>query len=189
MIIFIHGYGTSGKGGNAALLQSRFGKDEVYVPALKHKPLQDMQDISNKILDCFFEGEKVILVGSSLGGFYARILAAQFGVSAALINPAYTPSKGLTDYGTFTKFDCDEKFKWTKQENGDLRFLEENFKGKEESINKINFYVASDDELIDHSHLKGNFPFVKYFDNCGHRFLRFNEILDDIKNIKNKSFA
>ncbi len=37
----------------------------------------------------------MVVIGSSLGGFYARALSLQRGCSAALLNPAVFPSRDL----------------------------------------------------------------------------------------------
>ena len=186
MLIFIHGYGTSGIGPVADMLKKTFGQN-VYIPALKHEPLQDIRDLSARIMDCILNNQKVVLIGSSLGGFYAKFLSARLGVPAILINPALSVEGRLTNYGTFKKYDCDDTFIWSKQSTDELAQIENEMKGLKENLFKLHFFVATDDELIDHSDLKNKYPFVKEYDNCGHRFMRFEEIIPNIKNIYEKT--
>jgi predicted esterase YcpF (UPF0227 family) len=187
MIIFIHGYGTSGKGEQVDMLREQFG-DELVVPELRHKPAADMIALSAMIIDAHQKNEKVLLIGCSLGGFYAKFLSALYNVDAVLINPAYTPSTSLTNYGTFQKYDCDDVFGWGESQNNELQRIESAIPDIERwrirmNTAKLHFFVATDDELLDHSHLKNEFAFVKEFDNCGHRFFRFGEIVPDIMKI------
>jgi hypothetical protein len=42
--------------------------------------------------------ERLAVVGSSLGGFYATVLAERLGCRAALINPAVEPARDLAKY-------------------------------------------------------------------------------------------
>jgi uncharacterized protein len=187
MIIFIHGYGTSGKSDQVDMLREQFG-DELVVPELKHEPIADIIDLSAMITEAHRKGEKVLLIGCSLGGFYAKFLSSLYNVNAVMINPAYTPSDSLTNYGTFQKYDSGYMFDWHQAQNDELKRVEGAIPALERWRVKMNtaklyFFVARDDELLDHSHLKNEFPFVKEFDNCGHRFTRFAEIMPDIQNI------
>ncbi|MCG4607235.1 hypothetical protein L0O74_12985, partial [Bifidobacterium longum] len=57
---------------------------EVYLPDLNMPPKQALAYVSDMIATL----DQVVLIGSSLGGFYATQLVAKHGVPAVLINPA-----------------------------------------------------------------------------------------------------
>lgn len=65
----------------------------MLVPALSHDPERALQTLE----DCI--GDKparvALLVGSSLGAYYATYLAERHGLKAALINPAVAPCDNL----------------------------------------------------------------------------------------------
>jgi predicted esterase YcpF (UPF0227 family) len=42
--------------------------------------------------------ERITLVGSSLGGFYATFLTEKIGLRSVLVNPAITPDEGLRSF-------------------------------------------------------------------------------------------
>ena len=87
MIIYIHGFGSSGKGVKAKLFKEYFKAQKLpylspslsYVPELAIDTLEQLVESYN---------EEVTLIGSSLGGFYSIYLAEKYGLKAVLINPA-----------------------------------------------------------------------------------------------------
>lgn len=91
-IIYIHGFNSSPESLKARLLVSEFERlglsSYLAIPKLSHWPAQAIDDLSALI-----RSEKdVLLLGSSLGGFYATWLTEQFPqVRSVLINPAVAP--------------------------------------------------------------------------------------------------
>jgi predicted esterase YcpF (UPF0227 family) len=66
------------------------------VPALHHRPARALEEAAAAC-----EGvaaEELTLVGSSLGGFYATVLAERLGCRAALLNPAVHPHRHFARY-------------------------------------------------------------------------------------------
>lgn len=90
-ILYIHGLNSS----PASLKASQLLKvaehcgiaAQLRVPALHHHPRQAMPQLEAAIAEL----GRPLLVGSSLGGFYATHLAERHGLSALLINPAVRP--------------------------------------------------------------------------------------------------
>jgi len=64
------------------------------VPALHHHPRQAIAQLEA----CLAELGRPLLVGSSLGGYYATHLAERHGLKALLINPAVTPHRRFDGY-------------------------------------------------------------------------------------------
>lgn len=97
MYVYIHGFNSSPASVKAQQLQrhlARLGRGaEFACPALSHWPREAMHQ-----LEALLHGGRArdaVLVGSSLGGFYATWLAEQHGCRAVLVNPAITPDEGL----------------------------------------------------------------------------------------------
>ncbi|WP_437882466.1 YqiA/YcfP family alpha/beta fold hydrolase [Pseudomonas sp. LRF_L74] len=92
-ILYIHGLNSSPASQKARQLQAamqRFGiAGRLAVPALHHHPRQAIAQLQAAI----GERGRPLLVGSSLGGYYATYLAEQHGLDALLINPAVRPHK------------------------------------------------------------------------------------------------
>lgn len=92
-ILYIHGLNSSPASTKASQLL-RVAEHcgiaaHLRVPALHHHPRQAMQQLQAAIAEL----GRPLLVGSSLGGYYATYLAEQHGLSALLINPAVRPHR------------------------------------------------------------------------------------------------
>ena len=64
------------------------------------------------------------VIGSSLGGFYATVLAQRWGVRAVLLNPAINPARDLAQHiGETTAWHSDEQFFFRPEFIGELHDL------------------------------------------------------------------
>lgn len=88
MIIYIHGFGSSGQGYKAQQFREFFKEDGFMAPSLSYIPELAIQTLEELIesLHC-----DITLVGSSLGGFYSLYLAKKYDLKAVLINPSIKP--------------------------------------------------------------------------------------------------
>ena len=97
-ILYIHGLNSSPASRKAQQLlaaMQRIGlQAQLRMPALHHHPRQAMAQLEAAIAEL---GQPV-LVGSSLGGYYATHLAARHGLKALLINPAVLPHQRFDGY-------------------------------------------------------------------------------------------
>lgn len=97
-ILYIHGLNSSPLSQKASQLSSaleRLGQAErLRVPALHHHPRQAIGQLET----CLAELGRPLLVGSSLGGYYATHLAERHGLKALLINPAVMPHRRFDGY-------------------------------------------------------------------------------------------
>ena len=66
------------------------------VPELHHRPAQAIEQIGRACDG--IPAEDLTLVGSSLGGFYATVMAERLGCRAALLNPAVHPHRHFARY-------------------------------------------------------------------------------------------
>ena len=84
--LYIHGFNSSPGSQKArqftAAMQRLGLADGLRVPALHHHPRQAMAELGQPLL-----------IGSSLGGYYATWLAERHGLKAVLINPAVAPHR------------------------------------------------------------------------------------------------
>ncbi len=63
-------------------------------------------------------------IGSSLGGFYATVLAERLGCRAVLLNPAVDPARDLTRFvGEITAWHSDERFFFRPEFIAELRAM------------------------------------------------------------------
>lgn len=92
-ILYIHGLNsspTSTKASQLLKVAEHCGiARQLRVPALHHHPRQAMAQLQAAVAEL----GRPLLVGSSLGGYYATFLAEQHGLDALLINPAVRPHR------------------------------------------------------------------------------------------------
>jgi len=80
----------------AKLVQTQHPEVTWWCPQLPASPAQAMTLLLEGTA-AWPRGQMAVM-GSSLGGFYAAWLSAQFGVPAVLVNPAVYPSRDLARY-------------------------------------------------------------------------------------------
>lgn len=90
-IIYLHGFQSSANSVKGQMLQRYCGRyhphHQVHLPDLNMHPAQALAQVSQMIQDL----PDPVLIGSSMGGFYATQLAVKHHVPAVLINPAVRP--------------------------------------------------------------------------------------------------
>ena len=99
MILYLHGFRSSPNSRKALqirdALAARGRVDDYLCPQLPASPRQaiDLLLATARLED----PARLVLIGSSLGGYYATWLAEQLGCRAVLLNPAITPYVDLKD--------------------------------------------------------------------------------------------
>ena len=126
MILYIHGFRSSSLSGKAQETKrwlAAQGREQEWVcPDLPPYPLEAMQ-VLDDLVNSAKEPPK--LIGSSLGGFYATVLVARYGLKAVVINPAVHPGLVLRPaLGTITSFYGDEQYQFTEQHLQELHTLD-----------------------------------------------------------------
>ncbi len=101
MIVYLHGFNSGGTSGKATWLRQNLPDLTVFSPTY---PTHDPDKAPDFLRDYFArvrrehpDDKKLLLVGSSLGGFWARHLAAELNAGMVLINPGIHPDVDLLD--------------------------------------------------------------------------------------------
>ncbi|MGO2291339.1 MAG: YqiA/YcfP family alpha/beta fold hydrolase [Pseudoalteromonas sp.] len=86
-VIYLHGFNSSEKSYKAVRLSEYMANYDVdyCVPRLSHEPLRAILQIEQLLTP------DTVLVGSSLGGFYATYLSQRYQLRCVVINPAVQP--------------------------------------------------------------------------------------------------
>lgn len=99
-LLYLHGFRSSPQSAKARQVAERVALDHPGVrwwcPQLPPSPAAAMALVMDGIAD--WPRDQMAVVGSSLGGFYARWLHAQLGCRVALLNPAIWPAHDLAKY-------------------------------------------------------------------------------------------
>jgi len=184
MIIYCHGFGSSGQATKAIQLRKYFGNIQVETPDLPPEPFQALAKIKSVIVGT--ANEPMLLVGSSLGGFYALWLHQEQNVPAVLLNPAVNPAAGAQDQDKLTRhFEPQALSAWRGTYVAQLRELV----CSPTVINPQNLYVFlnRNDEILDSHQTQTYFQpcgcFMKIYTYGGHRFGNFNRVLPYIDRI------
>lgn len=97
-ILYIHGFNSAPSSKKAtqlvAVMQQLGLEEQLRVPALHHHPREAIAQLEAAIAEL----GAPLLVGSSLGGYYATSLAERHGLKALLINPAVNPHQLFDGY-------------------------------------------------------------------------------------------
>ncbi len=120
VILFIHGFASCGLGAKSRQLIRHFGERRVLAPDLPFVPSQAIKALQSLIAKRPIE----LLVGSSLGGYYATWLNRERPLPTVLINPAVRPWELLQDHlGTQRRWCDGAQFEFTHTHAEQLRHL------------------------------------------------------------------
>lgn len=182
-ILYLHGFASTGQGSTKVQkLQTMFPAETVYSPTLGHDPDKAVKIAEQELRKAFSDGHnKVLILGTSLGGFYAWYLSAKFDVPAILINPVYSPKIIMKQFlGKNKNFSTGDEFEWLQQHIDTLEEYAEFAKNNTDK-NLLTVIAARDDDLISHEevikHFADRATDIQVHDTGGHRF-------DDLEKIK-----
>ena len=159
MIIYIHGFGSSGLGGKSSQLREYFRERNIpfIAPSLSYVPELAIATLEELISTY----EDVSLIGSSLGGFYTLYLAEKFGLKGVLINPAMNSANTLkrliTPEGMAYNYYDESHFEWK------LSHIEMLKKYTVEEVTDINYFLLlqKGDDVLDYKEAVAKLPNAK----------------------------
>lgn len=179
MIIYIHGFGSSGEGSKAVLLRPYFKEEGFIAPSLPTNPELAIRTLC-ELIETIQRFDKITLIGSSLGGYYTLYLSARYGLQGVLINPAIYPYTTLQrDLGSATNFYDNSQYEWNEHH---LELLK-----KYESTNyipeKFLLLLQQGDEVLDYREALQKLQDVKTIVEEGgsHSFEGIERYIDTIK--------
>jgi uncharacterized protein len=182
MIIYIHGFSSSANSTKGRILKEYFGdKEKVLTPGLPEEPNKTMQVLEELINSA--KNEKILLVGSSLGGFYALALHSKYkNLRTVLINPALYPYEQMKVYiGMNINRSNGETFEWKEEYLSQLKKINDEMDDKH--LESVMLLLAKDDELLDYKdtvNFLGKTGETILLNNARHQFSIFIEVLDEI---------
>lgn len=173
MILYIHGFASCGDSTKTRLLKAYFGEGEVISPDIPVEP-----DEAVAFLRRLIETREItVLIGSSLGGFYATCLSAEYGIDAVLINPSVHPYRTLSPYvGTNTFWCSGEPFEWKGEYLLQLARLAEGMRLPEARLLVL---LQRGDEILDYRVAEATYGDYDVVVEAGgnHRFENLDEYL------------
>lgn len=152
LIVYLHGFRSSPRSSKAVMtgdaiksLSTLEYPIEWYCPQLVASPKASMDMVNSHITRS--QHDRLVVIGSSLGGYYANYLAEKYGCKAVALNPAVrAPRELVAHVGMLTSYDTDEPYDFRPEYIDELKALQV------ESITDPSRYflmAAKGDELLD----------------------------------------
>jgi predicted esterase YcpF (UPF0227 family) len=182
-LLYLHGFRSSPRSSKArtmaAAVAERHPGVTWWCPQLPPSPAAAMALLREGI--GAWPRERMAVVGSSLGGFYATCVAEDFGCRAVLLNPAVDPARDLGKYiGEQTAWhDADQTFYFAPEYVDELRALQ---RGPVAHPERYFAVIAKGDEVLDWREMTGRYPGigVKLLEGSDHGIADFDAHLDAV---------
>jgi hypothetical protein len=184
VIVYLHGFRSSPQSFKARLLAARLAAlgrgSEWCCPTLPVSPADAVALAENDVARAAKRGERVTLIGSSLGGYYATHLAEKHGWRAVLLNPAVVPDRDLSRY-------LGEQPLW---HGGGSIVVEPRHLDELRALNvasvtqpeRYYLFAATGDEVLDYREMLARYPGVRtrLIEGSDHGISEFADYVDDV---------
>jgi len=180
-LLYLHGFNSSPLSSKARLTFDHCARlgiaDRLAVPELPHIPALAIAQMC-EIIEA--QPLPVVLMGSSLGGYYATFLAERYGLKAVLINPAVNPAQlWRAHLGENRNYYSGRRYTITEEHVQQLRDLET---AKLAQAQNYLLLVQTGDETLDYrlavDKYKSSTSIIQEGGN--HSFENYEEMLPDI---------
>ncbi|HAT39931.1 YqiA/YcfP family alpha/beta fold hydrolase [Polynucleobacter necessarius] len=152
LIVYLHGFRSSPRSSKAVItgdaikaLSTLERPIEWYCSQLLASPKDSIDMVVKHIEESIHD--RLVVIGSSLGGYYTNYLAEKYGCKAVVLNPAVRAPRELAPHvGMLTTYDTDEPFDFRREYIDELKLLQI------EQISNPGRYLlmaAKGDELLD----------------------------------------
>jgi predicted esterase YcpF (UPF0227 family) len=184
MIVYLHGFGSSGSSSKVDALRDKFGAENVWAPDLPFDPDEVVKLVDKFIVDNYLTLDRLVFVGTSLGGFYASFFASKFDAPAVLVNPSCKPSESLKKrLGPNRNYATNEEFMvelaHLERLDSMRKFIDGEYNGS-----LVNLFVAKDDETIPYEiplEYYTHSTYCEVVETGGHRFTdHWDMVLDRV---------
>ena len=158
-LLYLHGFRSSPLSAKAQFMAEwiRASRPDVHwwCPQLPPSPKEAMAMVFERLTT--WPIERSAVVGSSLGGFYATVVAERSGCRAVLLNPAINPARDLAGHiGDLTSFhDPDDHFYFKPEYVTQLRVLTPRAITQPERYYAV---IAKGDEVLDWREMSARYP-------------------------------
>jgi len=158
-VLYLHGFRSSPQSAKARQMARRMATDFPHItwwcPQLPPSPQAAAQLIFEGTSD--WPAERMAVIGSSLGGFYATWLAERRACKAVLLNPAVHPARDLAKYigAQSTWHNPAERFFFAPEFVDELRALEVGALAHPERLWAL---IAKGDEVLDWREMTARYP-------------------------------
>ena len=161
LLVYLHGFRSSPRSSKAVMTGEGIKAISIpehnfewYCPQLLVSPRESMVMVEERIQHS--DADRLVVIGSSLGGFYANYLAEKYGCKAVVLNPAVRAARELAPHvGMMTAYDSDEPYDFRPEYIDELKTLQ-----VEKISNPSRYFLmaAKGDELLDWQEMVDFYP-------------------------------
>lgn len=161
LLVYLHGFRSSPNSTKAVMtgeavkaLSTSEHSYEWYCPQLLASPGKSMDMVVQHIDQS--KADRIVIIGSSLGGFYTNYLAEKYQCKGIVLNPAVYAARELEPHvGMMTAYDSEEPFDFKAEYIDELRALQ----AERITDPKRYFLIAAKgDELLDWKEMVAFYP-------------------------------
>jgi uncharacterized protein len=192
-LLYLHGFRSSPQSAKARRVMGWLAahRPEIrgWCPQLPPSPRAAMDRVEAQLASWESEADaasgtpwrdRLVVIGSSLGGFYATWVAERTGCRAVLLNPAVNPARDLAAYiGEQTTWHGDERFFFEPCFVDELRAM--NF-ARCRAPERLLAVIAQGDEVLDWREMVGRYPgsTIRLLEGSDHALSDFDDHLDAV---------
>jgi predicted esterase YcpF (UPF0227 family) len=186
MILFLHGFASSGSATKAEVLKDYCLKNQINqefispdLPVEPEKAIKLIEDILKSA------DQNTTVFGSSLGGYYAMWAGVTFNTNIVLINPAVEAYIDLRDVIGWNKnYQTGKDFEFKEEYIKQLKDLSSDIDFSSYPNEKIVLMLAEDDDLLDYrttlKHFGNDYGKLILEKTAGHSFTKFGDNLKSV---------
>ncbi len=182
-LLYLHGFRSSPQSTKArqfaARVAARHPGVNWWCPQLPPSPREAMAQLMDGIVG--WPRDAMAVVGSSLGGFYATVVAARAGCRAVVLNPAVHPARDLAPWvGEHSAWhDPAERFVFAPEYVAELRALEATAPAVPQQTFAV---IAKGDELLDWREMTARYPGarLRLLEGSDHALSDFDQHIDEV---------
>jgi predicted esterase YcpF (UPF0227 family) len=182
MLLYLHGFRSSPRSFKARLFAEHFARigasDQFSCPQLPASPAAAARLLVEHVAS--LDSQRLTLVGSSLGGYYATWLAERLGCRAVLLNPAVHPERDLAHHlGVQKVYYSEESVEIRREFLGELEAL------WVEPLTRLERYflvAAKGDELLDWREMSARYHGARQWilEGSDHGLSQFREQIGEV---------
>ncbi len=189
-LIYLHGFLSASNAKKSGIFRQYLSKCypevELYCPTIDNDPLKAYDSIKEFLSDKLSPSG---VIGSSLGGFWARLLARDLNIPAVLLNPVVHPDILIKNWlGEHTNPNTGVVFTLDENTIAGIKTVEPKVDELDRRLLKI--YLGTADEVLDYKVALNFFKDcdIKLLHNENHRVFGFADLCPEIANylLKNK---
>jgi predicted esterase YcpF (UPF0227 family) len=181
-ILYLHGFRSSPQSMKARVTGERMAalgrSADLICPQLPASPKAAMA-LALALVDGVAP-DRLAIVGSSLGGYYATWLAERLGCRAVLLNPAIVPLKDLDQHvGVTSAWHSDQPFEFKRDYIDELRAL-----AVAQVSDPARYFLiaATGDEVLDYRDMVAHYPGARQLviDGSDHAISEYARYVDEV---------